>query len=88
MTLPADTVAALAAELDQAERSRTQIPLISRRFPAANLADAYAVQDAWVRLKLAAGRRRIAGATASRTRRPRRSSPRSPGRGLACRLGR
>ena len=59
MTLPADTVATLAAELDQAERSRTQIPLISRRFPAASLADAYAVQDAWVRLKLAAGRRRI-----------------------------
>ncbi|MCA1298091.1 2-oxo-hept-4-ene-1,7-dioate hydratase [Stappia indica] len=52
-------IAAIAGELDAAERSRTQIPLISGRFPEADMADAYRIQDRWVALKDAAGRKRI-----------------------------
>jgi 2-oxo-hept-3-ene-1,7-dioate hydratase len=50
---------ALAAELIEAERSRTQTALISRRHPQATLDDAYAIQSALIARKLAAGRRRI-----------------------------
>lgn len=53
------TVEALAGELDIAERERVQIPLISARFPQADLSAAYAVQDQWVALKKKAGRRQI-----------------------------
>ncbi|MFN3954473.1 MAG: 2-oxo-hept-4-ene-1,7-dioate hydratase [Pararhodobacter sp.] len=59
LTLKQTEITALAAELDGAEASRQQIPLISRRFPDAGLDDAYAVQEAWVRQKLARGRHRI-----------------------------
>ena len=52
-------IAALARELDAAERSRIQIPLISGRFPDADMGDAYRIQERWVSLKEAAGRRRI-----------------------------
>ena len=52
-------IAALAGELDAAERSRIQIPLISGRFPDADMGDAYRIQERWVSLKEAAGRRRI-----------------------------
>ena len=54
-----EAIAELAAELDRAERTRTQIGLISQRFPQADLADAYAIQDAWVVQKTARGLRRI-----------------------------
>lgn len=49
-------ISALAAELDEAERTRKQIPLISQRFPEAGMDDAYAIQDAWVAFKQSNGR--------------------------------
>lgn len=50
---------ALAEELNRAERSRTQIEQFSGRFPALTIADSYAIQREWIRLKLAEGRRPI-----------------------------
>jgi 2-oxo-hept-3-ene-1,7-dioate hydratase len=57
--LTPDKVEQLAQELDQAERTLSQIPLISKRFPEATLEDAYAVQDRWVKMKLDSGLRQI-----------------------------
>jgi 2-oxo-hept-3-ene-1,7-dioate hydratase len=45
-----------ARRLDAAERSRTQIRQLSIAHPGMTIADAYAIQRAWVELKLAAGR--------------------------------
>lgn len=59
MILTAEQVGALADALDEAERSLSQIPLISQRHPSAGLDDAYAVQEEWVRCKIGRGRRRI-----------------------------
>ena len=50
-------VEALARELDQAERTRTQIGQFSLRHPGMSVEDGYAIQRAWVKLKVAAGRR-------------------------------
>ncbi len=47
----------LAAELDHAEKSRTQVEHFSKRFPGMTVADGYAVSRAWVKMKLADGRR-------------------------------
>ncbi|MDE2364771.1 MAG: 2-oxo-hepta-3-ene-1,7-dioic acid hydratase [Hyphomicrobiales bacterium] len=52
-----DEIADAARRLDEAERTRRQIPLLSLQYPAMNMADAYAVQRAWIELKIAAGRR-------------------------------
>ncbi|NOX72324.1 MAG: 2-oxo-hepta-3-ene-1,7-dioic acid hydratase [Alphaproteobacteria bacterium] len=52
---PEDHIAA-AKRLEHAERARHQIGCISQDFPAMNMADAYAVQGAWVAMKQAAGR--------------------------------
>lgn len=52
-----DQVEAAASALDQAERSRTQIGLLSSTYAGMNMDDAYAVQAAWVRMKLQAGER-------------------------------
>ena len=46
----------LAHELQQAEKSRSQVEHFSKRFPAIELADAYAIQREWVKLKVAEGR--------------------------------
>ena len=54
-----DQVKDAAQRLDAAERTRRQIGLLSQEFPDAGLSDAYAVQDAWVAMKRAAGRRQI-----------------------------
>lgn len=51
-----EDVAAFAARLDEAERSRQQIRAVSVLHPGATLADAYRVQKAWVARKVAAGR--------------------------------
>jgi len=59
MTLTAEQVGALADELEEAERSLSQIPLISQRHPGAVLDDAYSVQNEWVQRKIASGRQRI-----------------------------
>ena len=44
-----------AARLDEAERTRTPLRQFSREFPDMTIDDAYAVQRAWVDLKLARG---------------------------------
>ena len=54
-----EAVAEAAAALDQAERSRTQIGLLSLANPGMSMDDAYAVQAAWVERKLGDGRRVI-----------------------------
>ncbi|MCC6008490.1 MAG: 2-oxo-hepta-3-ene-1,7-dioic acid hydratase [Rhodobacteraceae bacterium] len=54
-----EAIAQAADRLDEAERSRRQIGLLSLANPGMTLDEAYAVQDAWVRRKLSAGRRQI-----------------------------
>jgi 2-oxo-hept-3-ene-1,7-dioate hydratase len=54
--LQQETYDALALELHAAERSRVQLDQFSRRHPGMAIEDSYAVQRAWMRLKLAEGR--------------------------------
>ena len=49
-------VAALAAQLDDAERTRTQVGQFSLAHPEMTVEDAYAVQRAWTARKIADGR--------------------------------
>lgn len=55
MLTPADIETA-ARRLHEAERTRTQIGQLSLAYPSITIADAYAVQKAWVAMKLAEGR--------------------------------
>ena len=48
-----------AEYLDRAERSREQIRQISLSYPEMSISDAYAIQHAWVQMKLARGQRII-----------------------------
>ena len=69
MTTPASTSAAAtrvltptqvrecANRIHEAERSRRQVGQLSRDFPGMTIDDAYAVQRAWVAMKIAEGRR-------------------------------
>lgn len=57
--LNASEIAAAAARLDEAERTRKQIGLLSLAHPGMTLDDAYAIQRAWMAKKQAAGRRVI-----------------------------
>ncbi|MCW3474490.1 2-oxo-hept-4-ene-1,7-dioate hydratase [Limobrevibacterium gyesilva] len=50
------TITELARRLDQAEKTRTQIGHFSREFPDMTIEDGYAIQRAWVAMKLAEGR--------------------------------
>jgi len=50
---------ALARELDEAERSRTQVEHFSKRYPGMEIADSYAIQREWIRLQREEGRRVI-----------------------------
>ncbi len=50
-------VLAAARRLDEAERTRRQVRMISLDHPGMALADAYRVQAAWIALKVAAGRK-------------------------------
>jgi 2-oxo-hept-3-ene-1,7-dioate hydratase len=59
MMLSGKEIAAAVLALDEAERTRRQIGLLSLKHPAMALADAYAVQAAWVAKKINDGRRRI-----------------------------
>lgn len=59
MPLSEHTIEALAQRLETAERTRTQIGQFSLEFPDMTLEDGYLVSRAWVRHKLAAGRRVI-----------------------------
>ena len=45
-----------AHQLDEAEKTRQQIGLLSLQYPSITMDDAYAIQSAWVALKIAAGR--------------------------------
>ena len=58
-TLDPATIAALAGRLDQSERDRVQIRQFSLEHPGMTIADAYAIQRAWVARKLARGRKII-----------------------------
>ena len=55
-TLSAADVESAARRIDVAENSRIQIGQLSRTHPAMTIDDAYAIQRAWVALKMAAGR--------------------------------
>jgi len=48
--------AQLAAELDQSERTRTQVEHLSKRYPEMTIEDGYAVSRAWMAIKKAQGR--------------------------------
>lgn len=52
-----DQIADAARRLDEAERTRKQIRMLSLDHPGMDMADSYAVQKAWIDLKLAAGRK-------------------------------
>lgn len=51
-----ETHQALARELHVAERERTQVGHFSKRYPEMEISDSYAIQRAWVALKLSEGR--------------------------------
>jgi len=55
MSLPPDVINAAARQLFDAEKSRAQIRQLSVQHPEMTVADAYAVQKAFVGLKVAAG---------------------------------
>ena len=55
MALSPDQIRAAAGRLDHAERTRTQIRQLSVEFPGITIADAYAIQTAWIEIKVAAG---------------------------------
>ena len=55
-TLDPKTLAALARELYDARKSRTQVRHFSKRHPGMSIEDGYAIQRAWVALELADGR--------------------------------
>jgi 2-oxo-hept-3-ene-1,7-dioate hydratase len=50
------TIEELARRLDQAEKTRTQIRQFSLEFPGITIDDAYAIQKAWIELKVRSGR--------------------------------
>ena len=56
MALSNDDIQACARRLHQAEKTRTQIRQLSQDFPDITIADAYAIQKAWVDDKIAEGR--------------------------------
>ena len=58
MLTPTEIASAVAA-LGEAERARVQTSLLSLKYPTAGMDDAYAIQAAWVKSKLAAGRKII-----------------------------
>ncbi len=55
MMLDQQTICELAARLDEAERTRTQLRHFSQSHPDMTIDDGYAIQREWVKLKLAAG---------------------------------
>jgi 2-oxo-hept-3-ene-1,7-dioate hydratase len=56
MSLSNDEIRKCAERLDHAEKTRTQIRQISLEYPAITIADAYAIQKAWIEMKVAQGR--------------------------------
>src|ERR1700689_5957914 len=55
--LTQDDIRRAAERLHQAEKTRQQIRQISLDHPGITIADAYAIQKAWVEIKVAEGRR-------------------------------
>jgi 2-keto-4-pentenoate hydratase len=56
MALIQDQIRAAAERLDRAEKTRTQIRQLSQEFPSITLDDSYAIQKAWIEIKVSAGR--------------------------------
>ncbi|HEX2539594.1 MAG TPA: 2-oxo-hepta-3-ene-1,7-dioic acid hydratase [Caldimonas sp.] len=54
--LSSETIAGLAAELHRAEKGRVQLRHFSARHPQMTIDDGYAIQRAWLALRLAEGR--------------------------------
>lgn len=52
-------IQALAAELNESEKSRVQVEQFSRRYPGISLEDGYRISRAWVALQVAEGRKVI-----------------------------
>jgi len=55
MALTTDDINHAAQRLHQAERSRTQIRQLSQEHPAISIDDAYAIQKAWIDIKVTEG---------------------------------
>jgi hypothetical protein len=55
MALSEDDIRSAAERLDRAEKTRTQIRQISLQHPGISIADAYAIQTAWIKMKVAGG---------------------------------
>ncbi|MDB5618991.1 2-oxo-hept-4-ene-1,7-dioate hydratase [Tardiphaga sp.] len=56
MALTTSEIDAAAARLHQAEKTRVQIRQLSQDYPGISIADAYAIQKAWIGIKVAGGR--------------------------------
>ena len=56
MALLLEEIRAAAERLDRAEKTRTQIRQLSLEYPGITIEDAYAIQKAWIDIKLAEGR--------------------------------
>jgi 2-oxo-hept-3-ene-1,7-dioate hydratase len=56
MALSKDDIRAAAQRLHRAEKTRTQIRQLSLEYPAITIEDSYAIQKAWVEMKVAEGR--------------------------------
>ena len=56
MPLSSEQIHGCALRLDQAEKARRQIRQLSQEFPDITIADAYAIQKAWIDIKVAQGR--------------------------------
>ena len=56
MALSTEDIRAAAERLDRAEKTRTQVRQLSQEFPAITIDDAYAIQKAWMEIKVSAGR--------------------------------
>ncbi|TMV12657.1 2-oxo-hept-4-ene-1,7-dioate hydratase [Arenibacterium halophilum] len=54
--LDRETVQGIARKLEDAEANATQIAQVSETYPDMEMADAYAIQNAWRELKIASGR--------------------------------
>jgi len=56
MALSREEIRAAAERLDRAEKTRTQVRQLSLEYPDITIEDAYAIQKAWIEIKVAAGR--------------------------------
>ncbi|HEY5126792.1 MAG TPA: 2-oxo-hepta-3-ene-1,7-dioic acid hydratase, partial [Bradyrhizobium sp.] len=55
MALTRDDIRRAAGRLDQAEKTRQQIRQLSLEYPGIALEEAYAIQKAWIEIKVAEG---------------------------------